>query len=88
MSDKKSDKLSDKKSDEKIILSNVNFVLINALSVSVALGFNDLVTTIFNSFPGSNHIMKKSIYVVIMFIITLSLAFWFFKLKQNIKSKD
>ena len=85
MSDKKNDKLSDKKSDEKIILSNVNLVLINALSLSVALGFNDLIITIFNSFPGSNHIIKKSIYVVILFIITLLLAFWLFKLKQNIK---
>ena len=71
------------KSDEKIILTNVNLVIINALSFSVALGFNELITTIFNSFPGKNHIFKKTIYVIIMFVFTLILAFWLFKLKQK-----
>ena len=74
-----------KKSDEKIILTNVNLLLINALSFSVALGFNELITSIFNTFPGSNHIFKKTIYVLVMFIITVLLAFWIFKIKQNIK---
>lgn len=73
----------DSKSDEKIILSNVNLVLINALSFSVALGLNELITSIFNSFPGSNHIFKKTIYVLILFIITIIFAFWIFKIKQS-----
>ena len=71
------------KTDEKIILTNVNLVLINALSFSVALGFNELVTSIFSTFPGSNHIFKKTIYVLTMFIITIILAFWIFKIKQK-----
>ncbi len=71
------------KTDEKIIITNVNLVLINALSFSVALGFNELVTSIFNSFPGSNHILRKTIYVLIMFIITIILAYWIFKIKQK-----
>jgi hypothetical protein len=75
-----------KKKDETIILTNVHLVLINALSFSVALGINDLVTTIFNSFPSSNNnIIKKLIYVVIMFSITICAAFWLFKIKQTIK---
>ena len=72
------------KKDKKIILANIKSVLIYCLSLSVALGFNDLITTIFNSFPGSNHIIKKTIYVVVMFGITLSVAFWLFELKQNL----
>ena len=71
------------KSDQKIILTNVNLLIINALSFSVALGFNELITSIFNSFPGSNHIFKKTIYVLVMFIITVLLAFWIFKIKQK-----
>jgi len=71
------------KSDEKIILTNVNLLIINALSFSVALGFNELITSIFNSFPGSNHILKKAIYVLILFIITIILAYWIFKIKQK-----
>jgi hypothetical protein len=71
------------KSDEKIILTNVNLLIINALSFSVALGFNDLITSIFNSFPGSNHILKKAIYVLILFIITIIVAYWIFKIKQK-----
>ena len=71
------------KTDEKIILTNVNLVLINALSFSVALGLNELITSIFNSFPGSNHIFKKTIYVLILFVFTIILAFWIFKVKQK-----
>ena len=80
------DKMTQEKKDETIILTNVHLVLINALSFSVALGINDLVTTIFNSFPSSNNnIIKKLIYVVIMFSVTICAAFWLFKIKQTIK---
>ena len=75
------------KTNEKLILSNVNLVLINALSFSVALGMNDLIISIFKTFPGRNrnHIIEKLIYVLVMFVITIFMAFWLFKLKQKIK---
>jgi hypothetical protein len=80
---KKKYERDNKKSDEKIILTNVNLLIINALSFSVALGFNELITSIFDSFPGGNHIFKKAIYVLILFIISIILAYWIFKIKQK-----
>jgi hypothetical protein len=80
---KKKYERDNQKSDEKIILTNVNLLIINALSFSVALGFNELITSIFDSFPGKNHIFKKTIYVLIMSIITIMLAFFIFKVKQR-----
>ena len=75
------------KEDKKVILSNIKGVLLSALSLSVALGFNDLVKTIFNSFPNSNHIISKTTYLVIMFGITLLVAFWFFEINRYSKPK-
>lgn len=63
-------------STKEDILSNVKYIIFYALSLSVALGFNDLVVTIFNSFP-HNHIINKTIYVVIMFGITIISAYLF-----------
>ena len=71
--------------DEKkqVILTNIRSVLFYALSLSVALGFNDLVTTIFDSFPYTHHIISKTTYVVVMFGVTLLAAYW---LSGSVKS--
>lgn len=78
----------DNKQDKKAILSNIRTVVVAALSLSVALGFNDLVETIFNSFPNSHHIISKTTYLVIMFGITLLVAFWFFEINHYSKTKN
>jgi hypothetical protein len=77
----------DNKEDKKAILSNIRTVVVAALSLSVALGFNDLVETIFNSFPNSHHIISKTTYLVIMFGLTLLVAFWFFEINHYSKTK-
>ena len=77
----------DNKEDKKAILSNIRTVVVAALSLSVALGFNDLVETIFNSFPNSHHIISKTTYLVIMFGVTLLVAFWFFEINHYSKTK-
>jgi|688.fasta_scaffold05628_5 hypothetical protein len=77
----------DNKEEKKAILSNIRTVVVAALSLSVALGFNDLVETIFNSFPNSHHIISKTTYLVIMFGITLLVAFWFFEINHYSKTK-
>ena len=80
------DDTNKEKEDKKIILTSIRSVLIYALSLSVALGFNDLIKTIFNSFPNNQHIIAKTTYVVIMFGITLSIAYWLFELTNTIPS--
>lgn len=80
------DDTNKEKEDKKAIINNIRSVLIYALSLSVALGFNDLIMTIFNSFPNNQHIIAKTTYIVIMFGITLSVAYWFFQLSYSIKT--
>lgn len=61
---------------KKNILVNIQSVLLYALSVIVALGLNDIVTNIFDSFPDTQHIVSKTIYVVIMFGFTIMTAYY------------
>ena len=79
------DDTNKEKEDKKILITNLRTVLISALSVSVALGFNDLIMTIFNSFPNSQHIIAKTTYLVIMIGITLLASFFLFQLSYSAK---
>ena len=74
-----------KKKDEKALLTtppndnikdNIVTILLYALSLATALGFNDLVLNIFDSFKWTAHILAKTTYVVIMFSITIGLAYY------------
>lgn len=59
------------------IKDNITSIILYALSLATALGFNDLILTIFDSFKWTNtRIITKTTYVVIMFGITISLAFY------------
>ena len=58
------------------IKDNISTILLYALSLAAALGFNDLILTIFDSFNWTAHIIAKTIYVVIMFGITIGLAYY------------
>ena len=55
---------------------NITSILLYALSLATALGFNDLILTIFDSFKWTAHIIAKTTYVVIMFGITIGLAYY------------
>ena len=79
------DTTNKEKEDKKILITNLRTVLISALSVSVALGFNDLIMTIFNSFPNSQHIIAKTTYLVIMIGITLLASYFLFQLSYSAK---
>lgn len=68
-----------KNNDKKLtkeLKSNTGSVLIYAFSMIVALGINDLISTIFDRFSNRNKIMSKVIYVIIVFVITLLIALW------------
>lgn len=57
-------------------VENIKSIVLYALSLSVALGFNDLIISVFDSFPHTHHIISKTTYVIIMFGITLFAAYW------------
>jgi hypothetical protein len=59
------------------VKNNITSVLLYALSLATALGFNDLILSIFNSFKWTSaHILEKTTYVVIMFGITIGIAYY------------
>jgi hypothetical protein len=57
------------------IKNNITSILLYALSLATALGFNDLILTIFDSFKWT-HIIAKTTYIVIMFSVTIGLAYY------------
>lgn len=61
---------------ENNIKDNITSIMLYALSLATALGFNDLILTIFGSFKWTAHIIAKTTYVVIMFAITIGLAYY------------
>jgi Na+(H+)/acetate symporter ActP len=58
------------------IKDNIASILLYAFSLATALGFNGLILTIFDSFKWTAHIIAKTTYVVIMFSVTIGLAYY------------
>lgn len=77
--EKKIQKLLDYENNKKknIIFTNIISILFYALSLATVLGFNDLVLTLFNSFnKWTDHIIAKTMYVIIMSCITIGTAYY------------
>jgi len=58
------------------VKENIEYILFYSLSLTVALGFNNIVISIFDSFPNNQHIIVKTTYVMIMFTITIFIAYY------------
>ena len=58
------------------IKHNIYIILLYSLSTAIALGLNDLIISIFNNFNHKNNIIAKSIYVLLIFIITIIFAYY------------
>jgi hypothetical protein len=84
MKDKKDVKklLLDDSKDTNNVKENTTSILLYALSMATALGFNDLILGIFATFKWNDHIIAKTSYVFIMFSITIGLAYY---MNSNIK---
>lgn len=69
--------LTDKNDDnKKAIIFNVKSIILYSLSLTVALGFNELIVEIFDSFSNKQHIIAKVTYVMIMFGLAIFSAYW------------
>ena len=64
----------DKYNQRQEILKSIQTVVVYMLSFCIAIGFNDLMVTTFKSFPGSQHLLAKTIYLVTMlgFLLIIS----------------
>tara|TARA_B110000967_G_C18402282_1_gene325152 strand:- start:210 stop:470 length:261 start_codon:yes stop_codon:yes gene_type:complete len=68
--------LKDSNKQPDLVSKNVIGILLYALSLATALGFNDLILTIFDSFNWTAHIIAKTTYVILMFFITIGIAYY------------
>jgi hypothetical protein len=81
--------MSDVKDKENLLLdqdqynvkNNIATVMLYALSLTTVLGFRDLIIYIFNSFEWTGSVLANTTYIVIMFSVTIWLAYY---LKANI----
>lgn len=71
----------DIREDTKYNLLNILFY---SLALAIALGFNDVVTTIFDSFYQSKQIISKVTYLIILIGLTISVAVYSGSRIQNI----
>ena len=56
--------------------NNLMIILIYALAFAAALGLNDLIMTIFKKWSHGSQILSKTIYVVLMLVAALALAYY------------
>ena len=59
-------------------ISSPRYIIIYAISLAIALGFNDLANAIFHKIGGAkwkNEILPKVVYVIILFLIALLLSY-------------
>lgn len=75
MSDVSGIKPQTREERKEVVVANIKGILFYALSMTVALGFNDMIKSIFDSFPFTQHIVAKMTYVVIMFSLTIFAAY-------------
>jgi hypothetical protein len=64
-------------SERNTLKENITSVLLYAFTLVTALGFNDLMISFFESFDYINIRISKTVYVVLMFFITISLSYFF-----------
>lgn len=69
-------------SDRDILVANITYITFYALSFSIALSINDVSKSIFKSIPGNQHTVEKVTYTLILFGLTIYLAY----LSQNLIS--
>lgn len=65
------------KSTPVVMKKNIYTIVLYSLSFSIALALNDLIVTIFDSFPGTQHVITKTTYLMLLFGITMLIIYLF-----------
>lgn len=58
------------------VQTNINSFLLYSLGGAAALGFDDLISSIFASFHFRNIYISKIIYFIVMFSLTIGVAYY------------
>lgn len=59
-----------------VIISNIKSIILYALSMTTALGFNSLMSAIFDSFHAKKVILAKALYVGAILAVTIIVAYY------------
>lgn len=60
--------------NKSIVLQNILAILFYSLAMTIGLSFNDVITSIFDSFYGSQHVISKVTCLVVLIGVTILLA--------------
>jgi|UniRef100_A0A6C0J1N1 hypothetical protein len=59
---------------KKVLKKNIISIVMYCLSMTIALMFNDLITSMFDSYVNSKHVIVKANFLVILFGIAIYTA--------------
>lgn len=59
---------------KKVLKKNIISIVMYCLSMTIALMFNDLITSMFDSYVNSKHVIVKANFLVILFGIAIYAA--------------
>ena len=59
---------------KKVLKKNIISIVMYCLSMTIALMFNDLITSMFDSYVHSKHVIVKANFLVILFGIAIYTA--------------
>ena len=70
--------MTEKKKEENKTKSNLIAILLYALAIAAALGFNEFVSALLKKYQikGEDDVMSKGIYAVLMILAALTLAYF------------
>jgi len=59
---------------KKVLKKNIISIVMYCLSMTIALMFNDLITSMFDSYVNSKHVIVKANFLVILFGVAIYTA--------------
>tara|TARA_B100000497_G_C7257758_1_gene183249 strand:+ start:126 stop:434 length:309 start_codon:yes stop_codon:yes gene_type:complete len=69
-----------------LLIQGFQLVIIYSLSITVGIAVNEAIRTGFNSFPGSDNIINKATYAVVLSAIVIAIAY--FVNRQQLEMSD
>ena len=69
-----------------LLIQGFQLVIIYSLSITVGIAVNEAIRAGFNSFPGSNNIINKATYAIVLSAIVIAIAY--FVNRQQLEMSD
>ncbi len=77
---------NDSRKRRLLLIQGFQLVIIYSLSITVGIAVNEAIKTGFNSFPGSDNIINKATYAVVVSAVVIAVAY--FINRQQLEMSD